>query len=158
MFHNILVSVDASPHAEAALTEAIDLAEISNARLTILTAVEKPSAWTATAVAATEFLQPELEQEASDVLRRAVDRVPKSIPLTKILTHDSIRDALSHQLQTGNHDLLVMGSRGRGAVAASLLGSVSHFALNHGRLPVLIVHASDDGAGPDDAFTETTAA
>jgi hypothetical protein len=36
-----------------------------------------------------------------------------------------------------------MGSRGRGALTASLLGSVSHYALNHSRVPVLVVHAQE---------------
>jgi Universal stress protein family len=44
------------------------------------------------------------------------------------------------RLKTGRHDLVVMGSRGRGALSASFLGSVSHFALNHCHVPVLIVH------------------
>jgi nucleotide-binding universal stress UspA family protein len=145
VFHNILVSVDASRHSDAALTEAIDLAQSGNARLTILTAVQKPTTWTTTAAAATEALGPELEREANETLCRAVDRVPDSIPVTKILTHEPIRTALSHQLRTGKYDLLVLGSRGRGALTSSLLGSVSHYALNHGRVPVLIVHASDPG-------------
>lgn len=143
MFHNILVSVDASRPSEAALSEAIDLARSGNARLTILTAVQKPSTWTTTAAVATETLASELERVANETLCRAVDRVPESIPVTKILTHEPIRTALSHQLQTGKYDLLVIGSRGRGALTASLLGSVSHYALNHGRVPVLIVHAAD---------------
>ena len=33
-----------------------------------------------------------------------------------------------------------MGSRGRGAVRSAVLGSVSHFVINHGTVPVLILH------------------
>ena len=160
MFHNILVSVDASRHSDAALTEAIDLAQSGNARLTILTAVTKATNWTPTAAAAAGALGPELEREAAETLSRAVDRVPASIPVTKILTHEPIRSALSKQLETGKYDLLVMGSRGRGALAASLLGSVSHYALNHGQVPVLIVHASGDcgAAGPQKVSAAPTTA
>ena len=78
------------------------------------------------------------------VFRAAVDRVPASIPVTKILTHKPIREALMEQIRSGRHDLVVMGSRGRGALTASFLGSVSHFALNHSHLPVLIVHDEGD--------------
>jgi len=159
MFHNILVSVDSSRHSEAALTEAIDLAQSGNARLTILTAVPKAKTWSAPAAAAAEALGPELEREAHETMCRAVDRVPNSIPVTKILTHEPIRSALSKQLETGKYDLLVMGSRGRGALASSLLGSVSHYALNHGQVPVLIVHASGEcGEAPDPKLVTPTTA
>jgi hypothetical protein len=43
-----------------------------------------------------------------------------------------------------------MGSRGRGALSASVLGSVSHYALNHSAIPVLIVH-EDTERRPSDA-------
>ena len=146
MFHNILVSVDGSVHAEHALDEAIDLAQAGHARLTILTAIRRPPTWATTpaTVQAVEPMALELEHDAKQALDRAVDRVPESIPVTTILSRKPIREALLERLATGEYDLLVMGSRGRGALAASVLGSVSHFALNHNSVPVLIVHSRND--------------
>jgi nucleotide-binding universal stress UspA family protein len=61
--------------------------------------------------------------------------------VSAVLSEQPIRVALSRQIAHGHHDLVVMGSRGRGAVRATLLGSVSHYALHHSPVPVLIVHA-----------------
>jgi nucleotide-binding universal stress UspA family protein len=143
VFHNILVSIDGSAHADQALTEAIDIAEADHSRLTLITSVRAcpPWAYSPTTAGAAKELTVELEKEAQEALHGAVERVPESIPITKILTHEPIRSALLKELESGRHDLLVMGSRGRGAVASSVLGSVSHYALNHSPIPVLIVHA-----------------
>jgi nucleotide-binding universal stress UspA family protein len=40
-------------------------------------------------------------------------------------------------------DLIVIGSRGRGAVAGTLLGSVSRDVSHRAKLPVLVVRASE---------------
>jgi nucleotide-binding universal stress UspA family protein len=146
MFHNILVCVDGSAHADRALSEAVDLAESENARLTILTAIARPPYWACTPETASgiESLFRDLRTEAEAALDGAVDRVPASIPVTKILSFKPIREVLMEQIRSGQHDLVIMGSRGRGALTASFLGSVSHFALNHSHLPVLIVHAEED--------------
>ena len=145
MFRNILVSVDCSDHAQRALDEAIDIARVGNARITILTAVTQPPAWCASsiAVSAAAVSAAELEREAVQIMQRAVDRVPDDIPVTTIISRRPIRTALMRAVKSGDYDLLVMGSRGRRALAASLLGSISHYALNHSPIPVLIVHADD---------------
>jgi nucleotide-binding universal stress UspA family protein len=157
MFRNILVSVDGSPHAERALTEAIDIASCSGARLTILTAVPEPPGFVAgpLSMAAWGQLAADLESEAEETLRAAVDRVPEDIPVTSILAHKPIRDALLCRIKEGCHDLLVMGSRGRGAIKASLLGSVSHYALGHCSIPVLVVHVDTHAAPAADSETAT---
>lgn len=80
--------------------------------------------------------------EAEETIRSAAAQVPDDVPVTKLLSRDPIRMALTRELEKGCHDVLVMGSRGRGSVTAQLLGSVSHYALNHSPIPVLIVHAS----------------
>ncbi|MEA2159526.1 MAG: hypothetical protein QOD66_1906 [Solirubrobacteraceae bacterium] len=151
MFRNILVAVDGSRHAEQALTEAIDLATAANGRLTLITAIPRPPSWASTpaTVAACEPLAAELEREATQVLCDAVQRVPENVPVTTILTPKPIRKALLAQVKSANHDLLVMGSRGRGALSASLLGSVSHFVLNHSPIPVLVIHTEEDRVSAD---------
>ncbi|MGH2890591.1 MAG: universal stress protein, partial [Solirubrobacteraceae bacterium] len=143
MFRNILVCVDSSPHSDRALTEAIDLAAAQRARLTLLTSVQRPPYWacTPTTAAGIETLAADLAQESAEALDAAVERVPASIPVTKILSRKPIREALVKLLARGENDLVVLGSRGRGALSASVLGSVSHYALNHCQVPVLIVHA-----------------
>jgi nucleotide-binding universal stress UspA family protein len=151
MFCNILVCVDGSAHAERALSEAIDLALAERSRLTILTAIPRPPYWACNPVTAAglEPLANDLAKEATATLKAAVDRVPDSIPVTKILTREPIREALMERIRSGRHDLVVMGSRGRGALTASLLGSVSHYALNHSHIPVLIVHTENEAPQAD---------
>jgi nucleotide-binding universal stress UspA family protein len=148
MFRNILVSVDGSAHAGRALSEAIDIAVANNARLTILTAIPKSPTWmcASLAVPAPPPLDRELERESQQILCAAEQRVPECVPVTTILTRQPIRDALQARIVDGNHDLLVIGCRGRGAFVSSVLGSVSHHALNHSPIPVLVVHSDEQEA------------
>src|SRR5437868_3942390 len=141
MFHNILVAVDGSPDADEALTQAIDLAESEHTRLTLITGVQKLPSVAYIGLTAVPVAKIDARAWAEGVLRRARDGVPNDIPVTTILTDHPIRAALIDQIKRGRHDLIVMGSRGRGAVRATLLGSVSHYVLNHSPIPALIVHA-----------------
>jgi nucleotide-binding universal stress UspA family protein len=142
MFHNILVAVDGSAHSDLALTQAIDLAESEHSRLTLMTGiVPVPVAAFALSTAALPEAIRGAQAEAESVIRRARERVPQDIPVTTIVTEEPVRCALIRQAKAGHHDLIVMGSRGRGAVRSALLGSVSHYVLHHSPVPVLIVHA-----------------
>jgi len=147
MFKNILVSIDGSPDAEQALTQAIDLASTQHARLTIFSAAVGPPAVAymggGAGVAAT--LAAEAGPEAERLLSEARDRVPEGVSVTTVQSSDPVRMALLAQIDSGHHDLLVMGSRGRGAVRSAVLGSVSHYLLHHSPIPVLVVH---DGERP----------
>jgi nucleotide-binding universal stress UspA family protein len=142
VFHNILVAVDGSPDAELALTEAIDLAESERARLTLFTAASQPPA-TVYLAAAEEVgkLVEDARTDAEAILRRARERVPDDLWVTTVLSERRVRAALMSQIAHGVYDLVVMGSRGRGAIRAALLGSTSHYVLHHSPVPVLIVHA-----------------
>ena len=159
MFHNILVAVDGSPHADLALSQAIDVAECQHSRLTLITGIAPVAAAAFAASAASAAALPEAirdaQREAESIIRKARERVPEDISVMTIVTERPIRSALIDQINRGRHDLVVMGSRGRGAVRSALLGSVSHYVLHHSPVPVLIVHA--DGAAqcaPADAPAE----
>jgi nucleotide-binding universal stress UspA family protein len=145
MFRNILVAVDGSPHAERALDEAIDIARSSNARLTIITGAAEPrtASMIALSAGAAAALGPGLLQHAERVLRAAVERVPDDVSVTTVLTEEPIRPAILKRIEEGGHDLVVMGSRGRGTVRSAVLGSVSHHVLHHSPVPVLVVHADE---------------
>jgi nucleotide-binding universal stress UspA family protein len=142
MFHNILVAVDGSAHADQALTEAIDLAGSENARLTLITGVpDVPWSVYLSGGSAVPDLVADAQAESEAILRRARDRVPQDISVTTLLTHQPIGPAVIRQIKAGHHDLVMMGSRGRGAVRSAVLGSVSHFVLHHSPVPVLINQA-----------------
>jgi nucleotide-binding universal stress UspA family protein len=155
MFHNILVATDGSPDSEEALTQAIDLAASQRARLTIFSAAVAPPATAyiggGAAVAAT--IAADAESEADQLLRAAVAQVPEEVSVRTVQSSDPVRVALMALVKSGEHDLIVMGSRGRGAVRSMLLGSVSHFLLHHSPVPVLIVH-SEARRGAGDAAAE----
>jgi nucleotide-binding universal stress UspA family protein len=142
MFHNILVAVDDSPSADQALAQAIDLAESEHTRLTLMTGVAElsPTVYLMAGEETGRLIQ-NAQAQAEAILCRARDQVPADLPVTTVLTTKPIRIALIRQIKQGGHDLVVMGSRGRGAVRSTLLGSVSHYVLHHSPVPVLIVHA-----------------
>ncbi len=142
MFHNILVAIDGSADSQEALTQAIDLAVSQNARLTLFSAAVGPptTAYMGGGAGVAATMAAEAEADASKLLREAVKRVPEGVSVTSVESNDPVRAALIAQVKAADHDLVVMGSRGRGAVRSVLLGSVSHFVLHHSPAPVLVVH------------------
>ena len=139
MYRNILVAVDGSKESDLALDAAIDLALGSNARLTVLhVATRAPASLRTTAAgAATAAELPEYHEK---VLHEAIDKVPKDLPITTLLLEGNAAHTIVKAAREHEHDLIVIGSRGRGRASAALLGSVSHEVLHEAPVPVLVVH------------------
>jgi nucleotide-binding universal stress UspA family protein len=156
MFQSILVAIDGSPDANQALAQAIDLAESEHARLTLFSAVVTPQAIAYTGVSggvAAKLIR-DAQADTERILRSAVQRVPNGVSVSTVLNSAPVRQALMLQITTRHHDLVVMGSRGRGALRSVLLGSVSHYVLHHSPVPVLIVHA-ESGRGRESPATSS---
>lgn len=141
MYRNILVAVDGSKESKLALADAIDLALESNARLTLIH-VSTPGPGVLRTTPAGAAVAAELPACHEKILREAVASVPKDLPVTTLLRDGSPAHEIVRAAREQQHDLIVIGSRGRGRATAALLGSVSHEVLHESPVPVLVVHGS----------------
>jgi nucleotide-binding universal stress UspA family protein len=143
MFRNILVALDRSPTAKRALAEAADLALALNARLTIISV--EPGVPGATPLAGVDptAMAHELETDTEKLLREAVDSLPPELPVTLVHGHGKAGERIVEQLKAGEHDLLAMGSRGRGRAAESILGSTAGYVHWHARVAMLVIHPEE---------------
>lgn len=148
MFHRILVAIDGSEHAQRALGEAIDLAKLSNARLTVMTVQPKPSTLLIGGPMVPpvdlQGLEEALREEHDRLLQDAITQVPEDVSVVKVHAQGQPASEIVEQARKDEDDLIVMGSRGRGEVASMLLGSVSHQVLQRSTAPVLVVHVEKD--------------
>ncbi len=153
MFRNVLVAVDGSAHAQRALEEAIDLTRSSGGRLTVAAVVPEVTAWVMGAAGGmapppdVQQLRGAVAGEYRHILDEAAASVPDDVAMSSVLLEGRPSEALLRQIRDGGHDLVAMGSRGRGEFRSLLLGSVSHELLQTSPVPVLVVHLpSDDQA------------
>jgi nucleotide-binding universal stress UspA family protein len=143
MFTSILVGVDRSQHARVALTQAVDIARTQKASLTILVAYSTMMPWGPVSPlpqgAIDEFVAG-VAKDAQAIADEAKSAIPPEVNAEVLVVDAAPAQALLDRAAASNHDLIVVGSRGRGDAGSFLLGSVSHAVLSHSRVPVLIVH------------------
>jgi nucleotide-binding universal stress UspA family protein len=84
----------------------------------------------------------ELEREARETLDCAEALVPEGVPVSTALRRGRVAEEILKRVETGEHDLVVIGSRGLGRAGSLLLGSVSRAVLAGSPVPVLIARAA----------------
>lgn len=135
----IVVGIDDSPAATAALRWALEEARLRQATLEIV------HTWVFPAVGelpggTVDTLVADLERGATAVMDEVVDEVVGAEPGVNVVRRVLEGSAGRILIETAvGADLLVVGSRGRGGFAGLLLGSVAQQCIHHARCPVVVV-------------------
>jgi nucleotide-binding universal stress UspA family protein len=139
MFHRILVGVDDTEAAQAALRRALELVDAGHGRLGLLCAAPGPPTIGAAGPVIMPVSRAQLERELVDWAQANVDAaaraVPQEIPVTKLVARGCPARALLRAAREGDWDLIVVGRSQR----VSLLGRIGDRLVRRSPTPVLVV-------------------
>jgi nucleotide-binding universal stress UspA family protein len=135
----ILAATDGSQSAREAVEVALELAREQGADVTFVH-VTDPDEFRG-GKGGTHALTHTEEVDDSETVLKAAGQAAEDAGVSYALERVSgnIVESIVAVADEKDADLIVIGSRGRGAVATALLGSISHGVLRHARRPVLIV-------------------
>ena len=147
MLSHLLVPLDGSRLAEAALPAAAALAERLDARVTLLHVVERDPPREVHG-------EPHLgtAAEACGCLDEVAGRAFAAVAPVIRHVHEGAPDAVAASIVTHagelTPDLIVMCTHGRGGLQRVLFGSIAQQVIRRGRTPVLLVRPTADGGAP----------
>ncbi len=147
MSFKILVSTDGSKMAQRAARYAVDLAKRLNGSLTILSVIDARSLISQTVPAKATALH--IAEPAEDYLREAAQGYAGEIKnlcdkggiTAKVLiTVGHPVEKIVKEAERSKSDLIIMGSSGKSALKATVLGSVTYGVLQSDtKIPVLVI-------------------
>jgi nucleotide-binding universal stress UspA family protein len=136
----IVVGIDDSPGARAALRWALDLAPVVGAEVEAVLVYNFELAWVDVGSDYQATWMQHAATRAQEKLRGFIDEAapePRPVPIRPLVVEGTPAAAL---IAIAEHaDLLVVGSRGRGGFVGLLLGSVSQRCVEHAHCPVVVV-------------------
>lgn len=136
-FPKILVCCDGSKYSEKAIKTACDLAKRYDSDLTLIHVVDKTKK--SDILAGSEYTKI-LRKYAQETIERA-QKITKTYGITSnvITKEGNVAEEIIKHSKVSKTDLIVVGSKGLGAVLRFLLGSVSSKVADHALCSVLIV-------------------
>jgi nucleotide-binding universal stress UspA family protein len=136
----ILIATDGSPSAREAVEFGLDLADEHDSAVTFVTVVPSVDIAPMSGFGMTAAVPHELRKEDEEPLEEALELAEQAgIKAHRRLLRGDAVDEIVAYADTIDADLIVVGSRGHGALASALLGSVSRGILREARRPVLVV-------------------
>ncbi len=153
MYERILVPTDGSKVAEAAVEQAVDIAEKYGAEVHALFVADVDAIAYGLGTEQIDRIRQgnfkgmtDLREDAEDATGYVTERA-EAVGLTVVERHAGGRphDMIADYAEENDIDLVVMGSHGRSGVRRALLGSVTERTLRSTHVPVLVVdYVKDD--------------
>jgi nucleotide-binding universal stress UspA family protein len=129
----ILLAYDGREHSQPALEEAARIAAAEGASVTVL-AVDTPDS-----SPGRYGYVAEPPHAVEDAAKAEAMLAGRGITTATKTTSGEAPDEILAEARAGGYDLLVTGSRGRGPIARTLMGSVSHRVAGAAPCPMLVV-------------------
>jgi nucleotide-binding universal stress UspA family protein len=143
MYRNILVPLDGSPLAEAALTEAVKLAKMTGgSKLTLLTVVKLPSVLFADGMEGIDVVrfQKSRFDRARSYLAAIESKTEKEgVSVASDVIEGSASEAIVEYSLRHGIDIIVIATHGYTGMKKLMLGSVALSVLHNSHVPVLLI-------------------
>jgi nucleotide-binding universal stress UspA family protein len=139
MFNNIVLAFDGSEYSDKALLRAKAIAERFDATLWLVHVFRNPS----DLLGYTDFekIYAKRKSAAQAVLDDALQKLGRTtFTVQEELREGNETDSILKVAENCAADLIVMGTRGLGAVKGFLVGSVSRKVIHYAGCPVMVVH------------------
>lgn len=141
MLAKILVAVDGSAYADRAFEMAANLAQKYGSQLLVLHVVPGSAGGKRTMMPASAHVSEarlDLGAQVVDAYRIKAEEKSLQNATRTMLKRGDPAQVIIETARAEKCDLIVMGSRGRGALKQLLMGSVSHKVTNQAGCPVLV--------------------
>jgi nucleotide-binding universal stress UspA family protein len=142
MFKKILVPLDGSQMAEAALNEACNLAQATTAEM-VLVHVNVPiaSRYYPSILSDPTEIERDMSAESNRYLQRVATTLnERGIRATTVQLHDpAVADAILNYADHNGVDMIAMSTHGRSGIGRWLLGSVTDRVIHGANMPVFLV-------------------